>query len=251
MGDSVLAALSRKLGIASNDVIRKAAEFQRIVEVRCGSSLASLNLSNTATAVICLEFAANASGLSFTKTTAIQLSGLTKKLYINAYKAIECILGKQKMVTLRDFAVMFGCVSSVPFAEEVLGSYKSTQNGAVDLDQPVFAAATLYVVCRSKKVRLDKSKLITQINVKRSIFDNVCKQIQPFLDNVTENSKVKDSKRPYGWLEESVKKSSGDGPGTKRTRISEDERKQQEVADYESWKLKMLNETAENDKDST
>ncbi len=60
-------ALSRKMGITSKDVIRKATEYQRVVEVRCGSSLASLNLSNTASAVICLEIAANASGLSSSK----------------------------------------------------------------------------------------------------------------------------------------------------------------------------------------
>jgi hypothetical protein len=67
MDDSVFVALSRKMGITSKDVIRKATEYQRVVEVRCGSSLASLNLSNTASAVICLEIAANASGLSSSK----------------------------------------------------------------------------------------------------------------------------------------------------------------------------------------
>ena len=63
----MLLALSRKLGVASNDLVRKATEFQRVVEVRCGSSLASLNLSSSATAVICLEIAANSCDLPVPK----------------------------------------------------------------------------------------------------------------------------------------------------------------------------------------
>ena len=67
MDNSVFITLARKLGIVSKDVIRKATELQRMVEVRCGSSLASLNLSNTASAVICLEIAASSSGLPASK----------------------------------------------------------------------------------------------------------------------------------------------------------------------------------------
>ena len=243
MNNSVLLALSRKLGIVSKDAIRKATEFERVVEVRCGSSLASLNLSSTATAVICLEIATNTCDLSVSKKTAIQLSGLTKKVYNNAYKAIECILGKRKQISLRDFAVLFGCTSVLAFAEELLESYKATLNSGIDLDQPVFAAATLYVVCRSKKVRLNKSKIIDQVNVRRSIFDKVCKQIQDVLDKLSEKTKEKDLKRPYSWLEESCEKLTNPESAKKKTRMSEKERKQNENNDYETWKLKMLSET--------
>ena len=67
MNSNVLLALSRKLGVVSKDAIRKATEFERVVQVRCGSSLASLNLSSTATAVICLEIATNSCDLSVPK----------------------------------------------------------------------------------------------------------------------------------------------------------------------------------------
>lgn len=73
MDNSVSLVISRKLGIASNDVIRKAKELQRVVEVRCGSSLASLNLSNTASTVLCLEIAANTSGISVCKVFGIYM----------------------------------------------------------------------------------------------------------------------------------------------------------------------------------
>ena len=58
--------------------------------------------------------------LSIFQSTAIKLSGMPSKLYPNAYKAIECILGQQKQVTIKDLAVMFGCISSVTLAEQVL-----------------------------------------------------------------------------------------------------------------------------------
>lgn len=146
MSNSILAILSRKMNIVCDDVLRKADEFQRIVEVRCGSSLSSLNLTSTAIVVICLEIAANSSGLSTSRVrffrkakrsillsscdrveiihfiwqdTSIQLSGLTKKFYCNAYKTVESILGQEKRISLQDLAVMFGCLSAAPYAKKV------------------------------------------------------------------------------------------------------------------------------------
>ncbi|XP_046849654.1 origin recognition complex subunit 6-like [Xenia sp. Carnegie-2017] len=238
MSNSILAIFSRKMNIVCDDVLRKADEFQRIVEVRCGSSLSSLNLTSTAIVVICLEIAANSSGLSTSRDTSIQLSGLTKKFYCNAYKTVESILGQEKRISLQDLAVMFGCLSAAPYAKKVFEKFKSTQNSGIDLDQPLFVAATFYIVCRSKKVRIDKTKLMNKINVKRSLFDKVCKQIKPVMEKMSETGKK--FKRPYSWLEESCEKSTNSESSNKRIRVLETEKKQKEMEDYINWKRKLL-----------
>lgn len=64
----LLTNLGKKLNISSEEVIQKASEFLRVVDVRCGSgSLASLNLSGSCTAVICLEIAALSCSFSTNK----------------------------------------------------------------------------------------------------------------------------------------------------------------------------------------
>ena len=57
MESQVLAALSKKMGIDTSTVVKKATEYLRLTEVRCGS-LNALNLTGDAKAVMCLEMAA-------------------------------------------------------------------------------------------------------------------------------------------------------------------------------------------------
>ena len=57
MDSEVLHSFSRKLGITAGEVVNKAAELERFLDVRgC-----SLSLNGTAKSVICLEIAANGS----------------------------------------------------------------------------------------------------------------------------------------------------------------------------------------------
>lgn len=244
MDNPLLTNLGKKLNISCNEVLQKALEFLRVVHVRCGSGcLASLNLSGSSTTVICLEIAALSSGLSTDKPTAIKLSGMPRKLYQNAYKAIECILGKQKRVTIRDLAIMYGCISSVTLAEQVLKRYKESFHGDVDFNQPIFAASSLYIVCRNQKVRIQKTKLINQLSIKKKLFDNVCKQIQAILEKMPDKTKEKHSKRPYSWLENSLEETGNNDLETKRTRMTETDQNEKRDTDYKNWKLKILNAT--------
>lgn len=53
------------------------------------------------------------------QNVAIQLSGMTKKAYIHAFKTIECLLGKQKEFTIKDLAVQFGCMEASDLAQQI------------------------------------------------------------------------------------------------------------------------------------
>ena len=67
MEDETLRSVSKRLGITSRDVLKKAAEFQRLAEVR-GFSLA---LTSLAKPVICLELAAHSLQVPVDKVSAM------------------------------------------------------------------------------------------------------------------------------------------------------------------------------------
>ena len=65
MANETLRSLSKRLGITTVDVSKKASEFERLVEVRgC-----SLTLTSVAKSVICLEIAANNSQVPLDKVS--------------------------------------------------------------------------------------------------------------------------------------------------------------------------------------
>ena len=59
------------------------------------------------------------------QNVAIRLSGMTKKAYIHAFKTIECVLGKQKELTIKDLAVQFGCMEASNLAHQIYQRQKS------------------------------------------------------------------------------------------------------------------------------
>lgn len=50
----------------------------------------------------------------------VKLSGLSKKAYQSSLKAVECMLGLQKCLGLRDLAVQYGCMEAVKVASQIL-----------------------------------------------------------------------------------------------------------------------------------
>lgn len=44
---------------------------------------------------------------------------MTKKAYIHAFKTIECVLGKQKELTIKDLAVQFGCMEASNLTHQI------------------------------------------------------------------------------------------------------------------------------------
>ena len=54
------------------------------------------------------------------QAAAINLSGMAKKAYTHAYKALECVLGEQKAYSVQDLAVQFGCLEAAKRAVNLL-----------------------------------------------------------------------------------------------------------------------------------
>lgn len=54
------------------------------------------------------------------KEYAIKLSGLNKKLYQSNLRSMECMLGLNTNLGLRDLAVQYGCMDAVKVAGQIL-----------------------------------------------------------------------------------------------------------------------------------
>lgn len=68
MATETIRSMSKRLGITAVDALKKAAELERLMDVRgC-----SLSLSSVAKSVICLEIAANSSQVQVDKVSSEQ-----------------------------------------------------------------------------------------------------------------------------------------------------------------------------------
>lgn len=56
----------------------------------------------------------------FLQEYTVKLSGLKNKQYQSTLKAIECMLGLDSHLGLRDLAVQFGCMDAVKVATKIL-----------------------------------------------------------------------------------------------------------------------------------
>ncbi|XP_031571148.1 origin recognition complex subunit 6-like isoform X2 [Actinia tenebrosa] len=153
MESKALSDLARKMGIDSPQVVKKAAEYSRLVSVQGSSLTRSLGLSGSAKSVICLELATSSCNNPVDKKTILRLSGMpTKKAYHHAYKTLECLLGREKSYTVHDLAVQFGVLEAAKLAESVFQ--------------------------RMQKIRVDKTKLLDLLGVKKSQFDKLTQDMQ-------------------------------------------------------------------------
>ncbi|CAH3042114.1 unnamed protein product [Pocillopora meandrina] len=235
-------SLSKRLGITTLDVLKKAAELERLMNVRgC-----SMNLTSVSKSVICLEIAANNSQVPMNRNVAIQLSGMTKKAYIHAFKTIECLLGKQKEFTIKDLAVQFGCMEASDLAQQIHQRYKQEFVKEVeDMSHPIFNATALYTACRYKKIKIDKTKLLSVLGTcKRSTFDSLFKKMEKIPDMLeATESKRKTSKRGYGLLDRVTEIVEDQCRSSKITK-EDDGDTDSDDKEYEEWKRRILESAA-------
>lgn len=237
MEDETLRTVSKRLGITSKEVLKKAAEFQRLMEVRnC-----SLPLTSMAKPVICLEIAAHSSHVPVDKSVAIRLSGMNKKSYLDAFKTIECLLEQQREFTVKDLAVQFGCMEASNLGQKIYESYK--KDFVQDLEgigHPIFVGTALYTACKYQKIKIDKTKLLNVIVAKRSTFDSLHKKMEKIIPSLksVENSK-KTSKRCYGLLDKVNEIVDDQNLSLKQQKADEDDASN-EVIEYEKWKQRII-----------
>ncbi|XP_062846030.1 origin recognition complex subunit 6 [Trichomycterus rosablanca] len=243
--------LASKMGITSDKVLSQADEYMRLSQVRC-TSLGSATA--TSKAIICLELAAIAMKLPVDKEFAIKLSGLNKKIYQSSLKSMECMLGLQSSLGLRDLAVQYGCMEAVNAASQILERYESSlpaaQRQDLDLSKPLFTTAALFTACKCMKIRVDK-KLASSSGTKKSVFDRLCAQLQKFGQEIcNEAASVKGQvktvqKRQKTLTETLQEKAEDDGlpmsPKQQRELAQRDEECEEDTKqNYEEWKRKIL-----------
>ncbi|CAL8243803.1 unnamed protein product [Lota lota] len=176
----IFAKLAGKMGIGSAKLIRKAEEYGRLSQVKC---MALNKVTPTSEAVICLDLAASYMKMPLDKEYAIRLSGITKKLYLSNLKAMECLLGLERHLSLSELGVQYGCMEAIGVATQILERYKkslpSAQQQDLDLSKPLFTTTALYSACRCLKIKVDQ-KLAASSGAKKAVFGRLSVQFQSF-----------------------------------------------------------------------
>lgn len=245
MDKELFRKLASKIGITSIKVLSQAEEYMRLSQVKCvglGSGTA------TSKAVICLELAATAMKFPLDKEYAIKLSGLNPKVYSSNLKTMECMLGLQSNLGLRDLAVQFGCLEAVKVASQILQRYETSlpaaQQQDLDLTKPLFTTAALYTACKCMKIRTDR-KLASSSGAKKSIFDRLCAQFQKFGQEICNEASslekpVKGTQKRQKTLTEMLEMEDDDKPLTSPKQERVEKTEEEETHNYEEWKRKIL-----------
>lgn len=239
--------LASKMGISSSRVLRQAEENVRLSQVRC-TGLG--NTTATSKAVICLELAAASMKLPIDKEYAIKLSGLNKQLYQSSLRALECLLGLEAPLGLRDLAVQYGCTDALKLAAQILDRYEASlpaaQQQDLDLSKSLFTTAALHSACKCLKMKVDR-KLALSSGAKKGIFDRLCSQLLRLGQDICKqatplSSPVEPPQRRVNPLRESSagQEDQDHGLPTAPKQQREAQSEESETQDYETWKRKIL-----------
>nr|XP_014124680.1 origin recognition complex subunit 6 isoform X1 [Zonotrichia albicollis] len=180
MERGVVRAMAARLGLAEPALLRKAEEYLRLSQVKCTGLMAQMTA--TSSAVMCLDLAAAFMKQPVDKSYCVKLSGLNKTTYQSSMKSLECLLGVNQRLGMRDLAVQFCCSEAVTMASEILQRYERSlseaQRADLDFSKPLFVTAALCTACRCLKLKVDKTKMVATSGVKKAIFDRLCSQLE-------------------------------------------------------------------------
>ncbi|KAL4613613.1 origin recognition complex subunit 6 isoform X1 [Arapaima gigas] len=180
MDKELFKKLAFKMGIISAKVLSQAEEYSRLSHIRCTGLR---NITAISRAVLCLDLAAMVTGHPMDKEYAVTLSGLNKKVYQSNLRSMECMLGLESRLGLRDLAVQYGCLQAVGPAAKILQRYEASlpqvQQEDLDLSKPLFTTAALLTACKCMKIKVDR-KLAAASGAKKAMVDRLCAQLQKF-----------------------------------------------------------------------
>ncbi|XP_068812063.1 origin recognition complex subunit 6 isoform X1 [Struthio camelus] len=242
--------LAARLGLAEPGVVRKAEEYLRLSQVKCTGLMAQMTA--TSSAVMCLDLAASFMKQPVDKSYFVKLSGLNKTTYQSSVKSLECLLGLNSRLGMRDLAVQFCCMEAVSTASRILQRYESSLSEAqqmdLDFSKPLFTTAALFTACRQLKLKVDKSKMVTTSGVKKAIFERLCNQLEKISQQLTNDDVPLATETPESLqtnLEHCEKEDeSEDDDDEMPCKRPKTETKQ----DYEEWKKRILENAAKAEK---
>ncbi|XP_067158640.1 origin recognition complex subunit 6 isoform X2 [Apteryx mantelli] len=222
---------------------RKAEEYLRLSQVKCTGLMAQMTA--TSSAVMCLDLAASFMKQPVDKSYCVKLSGLNKTTYQSSVKSLECLLGVNSRLGMRDLAVQFCCMEAVSTASKILQRYESSLSEAqqmdLDFSKPLFTTAALFTACRQLKLKVDKSKMVATSGVKKAIFERLCSQLEKMSQQLSNDVPLA-AETPESLqtnLEHCEKEDESEDDETP-CKQPKTETKQ----DYEEWKKRILENAA-------
>ncbi|MBN3272422.1 ORC6 protein, partial [Polyodon spathula] len=198
---------------------------------------------------MCLDLAAASMKHPVDKEYVVKLSGLNKMIYQSHLKSLECMLGLESQMGMRDLAVQHGCTEAVNTAVKILHRYESSlpeaQQSGLDLSKLLFTTAALFTACKCMKIKVDKTKLTATSGAKKGIFDRLCTQLEKFGQQICSESaepiiSVKTTSKRQKTLLECIENKEEETATEPKQQKSEESVKQ----DYEEWKRKILENAA-------
>ncbi|XP_072202597.1 origin recognition complex subunit 6 [Excalfactoria chinensis] len=237
--------MAGRMGLGEPRVVRKAEEYLRLAHVKCAGLTA--HVTATGLAVMCLELAARCAKMPARKNSFIRLSGLNKTAYQSSMKALECLLGVNARLGMRDLAVQLCCTEAVSAASGILQRYESSlpeaQKMDLDFSNPLFITAALFTACRCLKLKVDKAKMLAVSGVKKAMFDRLCTQMEKISQQLSKDDislAAETSETLQTVLEQCEKEGSEDYDDETPCKQPKTETKQ----DYEEWKRRILENAA-------
>ncbi|KAG2707205.1 hypothetical protein I3760_05G137700 [Carya illinoinensis] len=250
-----LSGIAKKLGLSeSKHLIRKAAEFRRLCDVRFDSSI--IGVGEVCKAIICLEISATRLGVLFDRQIAIRQSGMSEKAYNRSFNSLQNGLGVKNNLDVKELAIQFGCVRLIPFVkkglsifkERFLASLPASRHASADFTRPLFTAVAFYLCAKKHKLKVDKLKLIELCGASEPEFSNVSTSMKNLCHDVFGVAKekkdardVKGNRELLDMLPEKRKIEDGGYLSDDEPELSSyKKRKRMEKHAYEEWKSSVV-----------
>ncbi|XP_054152127.1 origin recognition complex subunit 6 isoform X2 [Melozone crissalis] len=206
--------MAARLGLAEPALLRKAEEYLRLSQVKCTGLMAQMTA--TSSAVMCLDLAAAFMKQPVDKSYCVKLSGLNKTTYQSSMKSLECLLGVNQRLGMRDLAVQFCCSEAVTMASEILQ--------------------------RCLKLKVDKTKMVATSGVKKAIFDRLCSQLEKISQQLSKAVPVA-AETPES-LQSTLQQCEQEDGSEEDEELPCKQPKTETNQDYEEWKKKILENAA-------
>ncbi|XP_076040169.1 origin recognition complex subunit 6 isoform X2 [Oratosquilla oratoria] len=221
----------------------KGEELFRLLKVR-GASVA---VSATAKAVVCLELAASLTASTVDKNEVVRLSGLSRSNYARSSQTVARLLGVNSGVSISDLCISQSATQAKDLAVSILNKYEleASQNGVVDASLPLFQTAAVLAACKAMSIKVDKKRLYEASMSKRSLYDKVGQAMDKIAKTLHTQQNMKTNKKTTKTLLQMVEEKIQDNTiSSSEHHASETQEEKETLTDFEEWKKKILSSSA-------
>ncbi|KAG4071896.1 hypothetical protein HA402_006057 [Bradysia odoriphaga] len=175
----VVEDVSKKLEIDDRKVINKASEHLRLLNIKSSS----LQLTEYAKTVICLDIAATNTNSPFNQETALALLCYGKARYRKEKNIIQRVLNVTQVPDVRSICSMVRVANQKELEEratKMLKEYRATTD--LTDSHPQYDAMAVYHTSKMMKLKVNEDKLIDVSHLKRMQWSHLKTKWQRWLD---------------------------------------------------------------------